>query len=276
MGRLICLLIAIGLSLGVLAEGPPALARDAGGCSEANSELGLCATGSSDGSGVVLTGTETGRRPGSGETGGDTAHGRSLTAAEILALLNELCVGNANCGDQRGPQQLNALFLPTGPGAPAGAGGAAQVVTAADVARFLPAIGTLHSEPNGWAVVGVPANFWIDVRPMTVTGTLLGGPAQVRFTPQVFRWIYGDGSARATETPGATWAALGQQELTATPTSHDYAERGTRQARVEVLYSAEYQVGTGPWLPVVGAVTGTTPPAPMLVVTERTVLTPPS
>jgi hypothetical protein len=262
-------LVATGLALS-----SPAVAEGAPTCTSNEIQFGTC--GVSDGSGVVLSGTQTGRQPGSGDGAGDTAHGRSLTPAEILALLNQLCVGNANCGDQRGPQQLNTLLLPSGPGSPATGGVGAQVVTAADVARFLPALGSLHSEPNGWAVVGVPANFWADVRPVSVAGTLLGGPAQVRFTPQVYRWIYGDGSERATATPGATWATLGQQELTATATSHDYAARGSRQARVEVLYSAEYQVGAGPWLPVVGAVTGTTPSASILVVTERTVLTPPA
>ncbi|HEV7622972.1 MAG TPA: hypothetical protein VGO26_02470 [Amnibacterium sp.] len=190
-------------------------------------------------------------------------------------MLNQLCAGNGDCGPQRGPTVLNPLLLPGAPGAPA-AGVGAQVVTAADVARFLPAIGALHSEPRGWAVVGVPANFWAEVTAATVDGTLLGAPAEVRFTPRLFRWMYGDGSAHATATPGATWAALGQQELTATATSHTYTARAIRQAQVEVVYSAEYRVGAGPWLPVVGAVTGTSPPTPMLVVTERTVLTPPS
>jgi hypothetical protein len=274
MVRSVHLLIAAVVGAGLLLHPIVAIA-DETDCPPIEQRAGLCTTGSSDGSGVVLSGTETGHQPGSGSTGGDSAAGRSLTPAEVLALLNELCAGNGTCGDQRGPGLLNALLLPGPPGAPAAGGVAPQVVTAADVARFLPAVGVLHSEPAGWAAVGVPANFWADVHPATVAGTLLGGPAEVRFTPQLYRWVYGDGADRTTATPGSTWADLGQQELTPTATSHVFTARTTRQARVEVLYSAEYRVGAGPWLPVLGAVTGATPPMPMLVVTERTVLTPP-
>jgi hypothetical protein len=275
MDRLVRLLAGAALIGASCAIGAPAIAASGHGCSQSEIALGLCTTGSSDGSGVVLSGTQTGHQPGSGGSGsGGTSSGRPLTPAELQALLNQLCAGSGDCGSRRGPTVLNPLLLPGMPGAPA-AGAAPQVVTAADVARFLPAVGVLHSEPDGWAAVGVPANFWLDVRPATVAGTLLGGPAEVRFAPQLYRWIYGDGTDHTTATPGSTWADLGQQELTATATSHVYTARATRQAQVEILYSAEYRVGAGPWLPVVGAVTDATPQRPMLVVTERTVLTPP-
>lgn len=142
-----------------------------------------------------------------------------------------------------------------------------------DVARFLPALATLHAEPDGWAVVGVPANFWVDVEAVTVAGELLGEAAEVRFTPQAYRFDYGDGTTRATATPGASWADLGQDELTKTATSHVYRERADREATVTVVYSAEYRFAGGPWIGVAGAVSGTTPPQRVLVVVERTALT---
>ena len=57
------------------------------------------------------------------------------------------------------------------------------------------------------------------------TGTLLGQPASVRFTPVAFHWNYGDGKAATRSTKGATWEALGIPEFGRTPTSHVY-ERG--------------------------------------------------
>jgi hypothetical protein len=258
--------------------GGPVFAADADPCTSAEQMTGLCTSGSSDGSGVVVTGTQSDGQPGSPASGGSSGaadQGRPLTPAQIQALLNDLCAGTGDCGTARGAVLLNPFLPPGTPGGPA-TGTGAQVVTAVDVARFLPALGALHAEPDGWAVVGVPANFWAEVTAVTVDGTLLGGPAQVRFTPRLYRWTYGDGTARATASPGSSWSALGQEELTATSTSHVYRARATRQAEVEVVYSAEYRVGAGPWLPVVGAVTGTTPPRSMLVVTERTVLTPPA
>ena len=122
----------------------------------------------------------------------------------------------------------------------------------------------------------MPANFWVEATPATVAGELLGQAAEVRFTPQAYRFDYGDGASRSTATAGASWAALGQEELTKTPTSHVYRSRGDVQARVTVVYSAQYRVAGGPWIGVAGAVSGTAPPQRVLVVVERTALTTPA
>lgn len=157
--------------------------------------------------------------------------------------------------------------------APAAVTGAPpRVVTVADVAHFLAAAGTVHAEPAGWAVVDVPANYWIDVDPLTVDGELLGEAAQVRFTPAAYRWDYGDGVSRTTSEGGTSWASLGQEELTETPTSHVFRSTGARTVRVTVAFTAEYRFDGGDWLAVAGEVTAAAPPVPVRVVVERTLL----
>jgi hypothetical protein len=168
---------------------------------------------------------------------------------------------------------LNPRIPAQPPADPAPGAEPAPVVTISDLARFLPVTAALHAEPDGWAVVGVPANFWADAAAATVPGELLDQPARVRFTPQAYRFDYGDGSSRTAATAGSSWAALGQEELTKTPTSHVYRARGSVRAQVTVVYSAQYRFAGGPWIGVVGAVIGTTPPQRVLVVVERTALT---
>jgi hypothetical protein len=253
-----------------------ASAAPAGSCSALEQQLGECHTsGTSDGRGVDVAGSiereHKGSRAGESSAGGA---GRALTDDELLALLDDACYGNAVC-DVRGAFALNPL-IPAQPATPGAAGVPAATVTISDLARFLPATATLHAEPNGWAAVGVPANFWADATAVTVSGSLLGDTAQVRFTPQAYRFDYGDGSARSSTRPGASWASLGQEELTATSTSHVYRSRGDRRASVTVVYSAQYRLADGPWISVTGAVSGTTPPQRVLVVAERTALTTPA
>lgn len=172
---------------------------------------------------------------------------------------------------RRWPVQLPPpLIRPAEPAKPALAG---RVVTADEVERFLPVQGVVHSEPRGWAVVGVPANFWVEVAPVAVDGELFDTAVQVRFTPAGYLWDYGDGEVGRIDTPGASWAALGQDELTETPTGHVYAQRGRATVMVRVAYSAEYRVGDGRWVAVQGDVVAPALPLPMLLVTESTVLT---
>ncbi|WP_395245583.1 hypothetical protein ACGGZK_07145 [Agromyces sp. MMS24-K17] len=107
-------------------------------------------------------------------------------------------------------------------------------------------------EPDGWAVVGLPANFVSGASVQVVSGTLLGRPADVRFTPVGYGWAYGDGQAGASASRGATWAELGQREFTDTPTSHRFAASGRYDVTTTVTYSAEYRWAGSGWRPIAG------------------------
>jgi hypothetical protein len=274
MVRQIHLLSSAVLLVGLAATSQPAVAATPE-CDFAQRLAGICTSGSSDGTGVDVRGTTTrGGTDGSASSGGggSAGPGRALTDAELAALLDEVCFGNGVCGI-RDSVVLNPRIPAQPPADPAPGAESAPVVTISDLARFLPATAALHAEPDGWAVVGVPANFWADADAATVSGELLDQPAQVRFTPQAYRFDYGDGSSRTAATAGSSWAALGQEELTETPTSHVYRSRGSVRAQVTVVYSAQYRFAGGPWIDVAGAVSGTTPPQRVLVVVERTALT---
>ena len=149
---------------------------------------------------------------------------------------------------------------------------AAPTVTTREVAHLVPAVGMQGMEPKGWMVVGLPTNFFADVTPSVVSTTLLGTPAEVRFTPVSFTWQYGDGSSTTSATGGATWAALGVAEFSETATSHIYDRPGEYSISLTILYSAEYRIGVGNWLPLAGTVPSTSPPLTASAKAAKTVL----
>lgn len=148
----------------------------------------------------------------------------------------------------------------------------AVVVTIADVARFRPAIGGDHMEPNGWAVIGLPANFYARGGVSVKRGELFERPALVRFTPVAWTWDYGDGSSRSTVQPGASWAALGADEFDDTATSHVFDEPGDFRIQLTISYSAEYQFAGSGWIPIDGLLPVASNPIEARAVTARTVL----
>ena len=124
--------------------------------------------------------------------------------------------------------------------------------TLSDIASFRPQVGTAHMQPNGWGVVGIHTNFYATGDAHVVTGTLLGQPASVRFTPIAWHWDYGDGTAASAGSPGGTWAQLGIREFDATPGSHLYSVKGGYTVALDIEYAAEYQYAGQPWLPISG------------------------
>jgi hypothetical protein len=145
-------------------------------------------------------------------------------------------------------------------------------VTLSDVAAFRPDVGSNAMQPNGWAVVGLDTNFFSRGGADVVAGTLLGGPAEVRFTPVAWHWSYGDGTTRRATTGGGTWAELGIPEFDATPTSHVYAAKGNYTITLTIDYVAEYRLRSGAWVPIAGVLSLPSNPLTITVGSAKTVL----
>ncbi|WP_157509462.1 hypothetical protein [Glaciibacter superstes] len=128
------------------------------------------------------------------------------------------------------------------------------VVRISDLVNFKAATPSQGMEPAGWAVVGLSTNFFAAASVHTVSSTLLGFPADVRFTPAGYHWNYGDGESSSLRDGGASWAALGLPEFSPTFTSHVYRSSGTRIITLDVQYTAEYRFAGQGWRNVQGSI----------------------
>jgi len=124
--------------------------------------------------------------------------------------------------------------------------------TLSDLIGFRPTPGVDHMEPNGWFVVGLDANFYATGGSSVQSGTLLGFPASVRFTPIRWSWAYGDGASATKSTRGSTWSAQGITEFDPTPTSHVYQQPGTYFIDLTIGYHVDYTFNGSTWAPIAG------------------------
>lgn len=198
-------------------------------------EDGTTTSGTNTGSSVDIHGTTPGS-PGAG--GGSDADGTFITIGDGGET------GGSQCIRIVADRCYTSLYRPedAAPGTP----------TLSDIASFRPQVGTAHMQPNGWGVVGLHTNFYATGDAHVVTGTLLGQPASVRFTPVGWHWTYGDGSSASVGSPGGTWAQLGIREFDATPGSHVYTAKAAYTVTLTIEYAAEYQFAGQPWLPIAG------------------------
>ena len=146
-------------------------------------------------------------------------------------------------------------------------------MTLRDIASFRPATPGNGMEPGGWAIEGLHANFVAAASVEVVSGTLLGQPADVRFTPVGYRWAHSDGAVVENAGPGAPWEALGQREFSATPTSHVYVASGEYTVELAVVLRAEYRFAGSPWRSISGTLSVAGEPQRVLVGEFDTVLT---
>lgn len=237
MARFIVLLVAG--SIGLLPLATPQASQSS--CTQFQVDSGACNVGGSVGDGeVVLDGNLT--TPGTpgvpGDSGGDDFFEGDPSAVDpdddCVRVLVDRCFGEA---PGRGTDE------PVEP---------AQPITLSDIAAFRPDPGTDHMEPNGWMIVGLDTNFYAEAGTQVHTGTLLGVPAAVRFTPVAYHWTYGDGTAATSTTKGSPWAAQGVQEFDETSTSHIYSAPGTYVITLSIDFTAEYSISGRGWTAISG------------------------
>lgn len=147
-----------------------------------------------------------------------------------------------------------------------------EPVTIDDIAAFRPSPGRQQMEPDGWTIAGRETNFYAIVGTQIVNGELLDQPADVRFTPIAYHWVYGDGTAATKSSKGGTWASQGVAEFDRTPTSHVYEHLGDYTIRLSITFRAEYRFAGGDWVPVIGTLTLRANDLHLRVGTAKTVL----
>lgn len=221
-------------------------------CSAAQEMLNGCASATVNETGVTLGmgGSNAGSAPApSAPYDGSSPPAPTDPYADCVYVLNDSCLS---------PGMTRAT--PT------------QTVTWADIATFSPTEGEAGMEPNGWAVIGLPTNFFASSAAHVQDGVLLGRAASVRFTPVSFHWDYGDGTSATLATAGSSWAELGVGEFGETPTSHVFQRAGNYTVILAVEFAAEYKLDGLPWTPIAGTIEIPTAPLTLTADTANTVL----
>lgn len=259
--------LALALGFGAIASGT-AVWFDA--CSQASRTGGGC-TGISTSvtaDGVTLGATVT--SPGSPGSSASTPATSVFSSPRIPRPPRNPVLGSRQCsiilaGLCRGqsapknppPQAARVQRAPTPP------------TSVSDLVAFQPLPPGIVIEPGSWSLPRVPTNIFSSAGAQSQSGTLLGWPIEVRFSPQSFRWSYGDGASVTRSEPGSSW---GSNQFGTTATSHVFRAPGTYTITLQVDYSVSYRFDQGGFIPLSGVVTRTGPPATLQIFRVNSVL----
>lgn len=142
------------------------------------------------------------------------------------------------------------------------------VFTREDVQSLLVNSGSLEIQPDqSWVLIGTDTVVMTDAEEHVLGTRVLDLDIDVRVTPVLFTWDFGDGSAPLTGTdPGAPWPNH--------TVSHAYSDPGTVTISLRTEWDADFRVeGTSTWIPVAGRAVTETQSEPIEVVTAKPRLT---
>jgi hypothetical protein len=139
---------------------------------------------------------------------------------------------------------------------------AAPTVTAHDFRRLPLPAGRVHIQPGTRrTLINIPTNLYVEATTTILPTTVLGTPVRVRATPTSYDWTFGDGHTLHTTDPGAPYPDL--------RTPHTYTTPGTMTLTLATTYTGEYALPGGPWIPIDGTATVTSPTQPLTVIAAR-------
>jgi len=257
--------LALGLTpQGALSAQSSASASE---CSQSSRTSGECPTISTEvgTNSVLISATETSPGTTGGGSGGSSGDSSTPTSSSAPRLPwsppppRSPVLGTAECtiivaGRCRAgsPSRNPPAATPPRPAEPAVVLAPTPPSSISDLAEFSPEPASFVIEPGSWSLPRLPTNMYSRAQEHQVPGELLGWPIEVRFTPQAFRWSYGDGSTATTSGSGSSW---GGAQFSATSTSHVYRQPGVYGVGLSVEYRVAYRFGQGAFMPLAGTVT---------------------
>jgi len=242
----------------VLVPPPAAVAQE---CSQAARVAGDCGALTAETTGDSVTIGATRQTPGSPGVAGSSSTATTpsspsprsaapqarplapvLGSAQCTAVLLGRCRASSPPRGQA-PAPVRVVTPPRPPAPPS---------SVSDLAQFRPAGSSIVVEPGEWTLPRLPTNIYSTAVEHQVSGTLLGWPMEVRFTPVGYHWDYGDGVRRSHSIRGSGW---GSGQFSPTSTSHVYARPGVFVVSLTVEYRAGFRwAGQGAFSPVAGSI----------------------
>lgn len=137
------------------------------------------------------------------------------------------------------------------------------VVTAADFQRLAIPPSTIKLDTGGNTLRTAHTNIYANAGVKMLNTTVLGQPVRVRAIPIEYIWDYGDGTTRRTWKPGE--AIGGDPFDVETETSHQFEETGSFPINLTTVYTGQFSVNGGPWIPIDGVARVSSAPESMEV-----------
>ena len=105
----------------------------------------------------------------------------------------------------------------------------------------------LEVAPSRIGLTGLRTFVWLDESPRPIVATASAGATTVTAvaTPARFVWDFGEGQVRSTSDAGTRWTPRQRGSV-----GHMYQASGRYDLSVDVLWSAQWRSGTGPWQPL--------------------------
>ena len=118
----------------------------------------------------------------------------------------------------------------------------------------------LEIAPGRIGLTGLRSFFWLAERPRPIVATATAGATTVTAVavPAGFVWSFGDGAERTTTTSGRAWRRGRPGSI-----GHMYQTEGRYDLGVEVVWRAQWRIGTGPWQPLGSFSTSDSRPYPV-------------
>lgn len=165
-------------------------------------------------------------------------------------------------GPEAGPGRAGWYLASWHCGTP-GAADNAPTLTLQEFQRLpLPAGAWTVQPPGGRVLVGMPTNVFVtDTAVVEMATTIVGQRVQVRATPVLWTWDFGDGAVFSSTDPGARYPDL--------TNAHTYTARGSYAITLTTSYRGDYLVEGGRWVPVDGRAQVTGPATTVQAVAGR-------